>query len=486
MINESLSSIELCDSYPTDFPFSPEQIYPEYPFKDFSSSPNPVYQAVRNHLKNLKLDKNNFDTVRWNPLGEFNLIGKKIVIKPNWVKHFHPSGEDVWCIITHPSFIRVIIDYIYIATQGRCQVTIGDSPIRSTDFGKVIQVSKINELQKYFSTKGLSFKIEDFRLERGISNKNNRVIKIVKMPADSEMYVRMALDESSWHCEIDSSYDNYRVTKYNRKLMSDYHQMGKHSYLIARTVMESDFLINLPKMKTHRKAGVTLSLKNLIGTCSSKDCLPHHRRGAKSDSSDEYRKPDFIQWIGVCFREWGDMFQTFWLQKPLRFIAGLLIRADQKIRTNLGQEFYTEGSWYGNDTIWRTCLDLNIILRHGQADGVVNGKHTPRKYLSIIDGVLGGEKEAPLQPTPIKSEITVAGFNPVVCDYVATRTMGLSPEKIPIIRNSFLPSKLPLCAFDPEQIEVFSSTPNLAGKATTIGAVQPFEPSSGWKGHIEC
>jgi len=34
---------------------------------------------------------------------------------------------------------------------------------------------------------------------------------------------------------------------------------------LPRTVLEADFIVSMPKVKTHHWAGVTLSMKNLFG-----------------------------------------------------------------------------------------------------------------------------------------------------------------------------------------------------------------------------
>ena len=47
------------------------------------------------------------------------------------------------------------------------------------------------------------------------------------------------------------------------KLAADYSGLG-HLWL-PRTVLESDFLVSMPKVKTHHWAGVTLSMKNMFG-----------------------------------------------------------------------------------------------------------------------------------------------------------------------------------------------------------------------------
>jgi uncharacterized protein (DUF362 family) len=47
------------------------------------------------------------------------------------------------------------------------------------------------------------------------------------------------------------------------KLKADYSAMGE--LWLPRTVLDSDFLVSMPKVKTHHWAGVTLSLKNMFG-----------------------------------------------------------------------------------------------------------------------------------------------------------------------------------------------------------------------------
>jgi uncharacterized protein (DUF362 family) len=51
-------------------------------------------------------------------------------------------------------------------------------------------------------------------------------------------------------------------------------------FLIARDILEADLVVNVPKLKAHKKAGITCCLKNLIGINGNKEYLPHHRKGA--------------------------------------------------------------------------------------------------------------------------------------------------------------------------------------------------------------
>ena len=56
--------------YPEAPPYHPSEAYPEYPFGTaLSQSPNAAFRAVRETLALLGLDRENFGTPRWNPLG---------------------------------------------------------------------------------------------------------------------------------------------------------------------------------------------------------------------------------------------------------------------------------------------------------------------------------------------------------------------------------------------------------------------------------
>jgi uncharacterized protein (DUF362 family) len=481
----NLTSFEFCDEYPVESPFSPGIKYPEYPFSDISSKPNKVYDVVRKHLYNLGLDKDNYGKESWNPFKEFCLTRKKILIKPNWVKHVHPHNENIWCLITHPSFIRVILDYIFIETKGNCSVVIGDSPVQEADFNKIIEISQIKELQYYFVNHGLNIEIEDFRYERVLRDRRHLLIKTEVLSKDPGKSVVISLAGSSLHSDIDSNYKRYRVTDYDKKTMREHHRPGHHEYLLSKTAIECDFFINIPKAKTHRKAGVTLSLKNLVGINCSKDWLPHHRQGVKSQRADEYKDFFLFQWLSVYFGELSEMQKKPFLRKFYfslsKFVFAKLHNRTCKI---LHLIYYSEGSWYGNDTIWRTCLDLNRILLYTDRRGKL-GTKIEKDYLTIIDGVIGGEKEGPLEPTPVNSNFVIASLNPLLADYVAARCMGLNPMRIPIIKYCFSDMDFPICNIKSEEIEVVSSSIEMNGSANSIAYNKKFIPSQGWEKHIE-
>ena len=58
--------------------------------------------------------------------------------------------------------------------------------------------------------------------------------------------------------------------------------------MISRTALQSDVFINLPKLKTHKKVGVTLNLKNLVGINGNKNWLPHYAIGSPEENGDQF------------------------------------------------------------------------------------------------------------------------------------------------------------------------------------------------------
>lgn len=58
--------------------------------------------------------------------------------------------------------------------------------------------------------------------------------------------------------------------------------IGNQRIRIARTALEADFFVNLPKIKTHAEAMVSLSLKNMIGCVVGQDKRKIHRSLAEN------------------------------------------------------------------------------------------------------------------------------------------------------------------------------------------------------------
>jgi hypothetical protein len=216
-----------------------------------------------------------------------------------------------------------------------------------------------------------------------------------------------------------------------------------------------------------------------VGINGHKDWLPHHTNLSVDEGGDEYLRPSFRKRLDTRLDERVDTTNIRLGKYALR--AGRkLIKLSGKVAPF--PDPYFEGSWWGNDTLWRTVLDLNQILFYADEEGCIN-QAAQRRYLSLVDGFLAGEGEGPLEPTPRACGLLIAGFLPAGVDSICARVIGFDPEKIPLIRHAL---ETPWLTPPGQKIEVVSNetrwTAALSWKRRdSLG----FQPSRGWLGHIE-
>jgi len=143
------------------------------------------------------------------------------------------------------------------------------------------------------------------------------------------------------------------------------------------------------------------------------------------------------------------------------------------------------GNWYGNDTCWRMTLDLNRILLYSDTNGKL--RNTPKRYFSVIDGIIGMDGDGPVTGNPKPAGLIVAGFNPVSVDVVCTSLIGFDYRKIPMLYRAFDKGTYPLAEFYPDDISIISNEDSLKVPLHQLvkQRVLNFEPHFGWKGHVE-
>jgi len=145
--------------------------------------------------------------ILWDGLKLFNLnvTGKSVLLKPNLVDYI-PEAE----INTHPLLIAAAAECF--RCLGAKSVTVAEGPGHQRDTQLVVQGTG---LEQYL---------------------NEQRIPFVDLNRDEVMKVR---------------------------LRADYSRL-KHLWL-PRTVLEAEFIVSMPKVKTHHWSGVTLSMKNMFG-----------------------------------------------------------------------------------------------------------------------------------------------------------------------------------------------------------------------------
>lgn len=147
------------------------------------------------------------------------------------------------------------------------------------------------------------------------------------------------------------------------------------------------------------------------------------------------------------------------------------------------------GNWYGNDTIWRMCLDLNKLLLYGNPDGSLREgvAHNRKRHFALVDGMIAGEGRGPMNPDPVPAGVLVFGIHPPSVDAACAYLMGFDPLKLPIVREAFRCEFLPLSDHAVDDIRVVSNVSAWNGPLLSLpeDSTYHFEPHFGWKGHIE-
>src|SRR5207302_4927127 len=103
-------------------------------------------------------------------------------------------------------------------------------------------------------------------------------------------------------------------------------------------------------------------------------------------------------------------------------------------KENLAGSFYVgSGSWFGNDSIWRMVYDLNMIILFAHINGGALRDRPQREVVSILDGIVAGEANGPLQPLPVNANALLAARNPFLLDFAMARLMGFDFRKIRLL-----------------------------------------------------
>ena len=488
-----------CMQYPEP-PFHPPVSFPELNNKKKDKS-NRVYELVRKLLHDFGMDNQNYGTSAWNPFKELIKPGDKVVIKPNLVFHTHNNGKHgVEAMITHASILRPLIDYVLKASKNSAEITICDVPLQSACWKTIVEDNNYNYLVEYYKKKNIFIRLSDFRLRKVYCNKYGIIDKIVKLSGDASGNCAVDLGNNSCFMPIIKYSKKMTVTDYRPGTVGKHHNKKRNEYLIPRTILNCDVFINLPKMKTHMKAGVTLCLKNLIGINADKSWIAHHRHGGIRRGGDEFDtlpKRFFFEYRFINFAKRCKA-GVFFLTRvffPIRYVASFIRdkingTSERKNTDNIYSKFkekrrVTEGSWHKNDTLWRSIVDLNRILFFADSNGIMQNKKQ-RRYFAIVDGITGMDGNGPMQGSPKNSGCLVASYNPVACDYVTAILIGMDPEKIPSINECFNINKYSICDFKPEEIQVESNI-NLYKSIHTLPFAKSlkFLPPVNWQGHVE-
>lgn len=407
--------------------------------------------------------------------GELIPKGARVLIKPNFVMHENQGPWGIEPLITHPSLIRASV-HAALRTEA-AEVVVGDAPIQICDFEKLLRITKLDEWAEELMRREPRFKgIRDFR------RTTCEFVDGIRVQSENlqteDRFVLFDLASDSLLEPITDDHESFRVTCYDPRLMAQTHRRGRHRYLVARDVIEADVIINLPKLKTHMKAGITCALKNLIGINGNKEFLPHHRIGGSNVGGDCYPGRSHVKrTLEYVADQQNSTNVSFAMSKLWSNVSRQLYRALHLTGDKLG----IEGSWSGNDTIWRTCLDLNRVLLYGRADASL-ADEPQRRVVHLVDAIIAGQGNGPLAPEPLPMNLILAAENAAAMDCVGARLLGYNPALIPISREAFGRFRWPLTAFASEDISLIGDLG--AGRADQILAARKSLVTSyplGWR-----
>ena len=410
--------------------------------------------------------------------------GQKVVIKPNWVREGHIDKPDEWeHIITHPVIVEAVAEIVVEKMHGNGELKVMDSPMSSSSFGKVVKRGNIKEKLLQLNASGVNVQVLDLRRVRDYM-KGDILISSKDLPGDPAGFLEIDLHKDS--LLSDKKNKQYFGADYDVKQLRTLHNEENNIYHIAKSVLEADVVINLPKLKTHRLAGLTGALKNLVGITVMKNSIPHYTIGTPENNGDDYKekssKSQFeISVLSIMRKIWkkkNPVINSFFI--PLKKIYALV--ADRKDKQSI-----RGGIWYGNDTVWRAVLDLNRILLYADKNGVMQTTQQ-REYLTILDAVYAGENHGPLKPDKKVCNTILVGSNPVAVDTVACAIMGYDYKKVPTVREGYRVKKYPLINTEAENIVLISDSKEFHEKKLadiSWDTSFQFVPQFGWKGHIE-
>jgi uncharacterized protein (DUF362 family) len=404
--------------------------------------------------------------------------GARVLVKPNWVTHANHGPWGVEPLYTHPAVIRGVVEELLRAAPDH--VLVGDAPLQSCDFDRLVGESGLSGWSAELRGRDSRFAgLADFRRTRCVFENGIRTASEDELPLDQ--FVLFDLGRDSLLEPVTDSRANFRVTQYDPDKLGRTHGRGRHQYLVSREVIAADVIVNLPKLKTHKKAGITSALKNLIGINGNKEFLPHHRVGGSEVGGDCY--PGRSRVKRALEFTLDQLNRT--TARPRQRAWHLSERVLNRLARASGDQLGVEGSWSGNDTIWRTCLDLNRILRYGRLDGTL-ADEPQRQVLNVVDAIMAGQGDGPLSPQPLPLGLLLAGSNSAAVDLVGALLLGYEPSNVSIVRESFSRFHWPLTQFGVDDVILRGALGDGPVESVLASAWSPpeIEYPVGWLGAV--
>ena len=285
-------------------------------------------------------------------------------MKPNFIRHWNPAGGGtIASVITHGSILRAVADYAFLAAGAEGSVAIAEAPQHDCDWDEIRRIAGLDALVRFYEEAlGRELELIDLRRE-SVVYRDGVIVERRPLPGDPRGYRLVDLGARSAFTGSGIDPHRFRGADYDPGPTAQHHLDGRNEYLLSETVLSADLVVNLPKLKTHKKTGVTLALKNLVGINGDKNLLPHHCVGSAAEGGDEYPGRSALDRARSLATE---------LARGLlkRGIGARAVRLVRRVETAArGDAFIRSGNWHGNRTTWRMCVDLNRCLYYSDARG---------------------------------------------------------------------------------------------------------------------
>ena len=462
----------------TEPPCNPTANYPELnalPWCSKTDPENRTYDLFRQMLMEAGFDKDNQGTDKWNPLEQMLGNANNIVIKPNLVIH---KVKEMKCsiegLVVHASVLRPLLDYLLLAskrTEHNVRITVADTPIQSADFKSMCTGNGFIELLDFYRQSGQDIPLLDLRKEQAIINDRFLILHRKPLPGDPAGVREVDLGTSSYHYRPDEPDIIYSIQDFDASVTNYNHFGETHRYGFAQSILDADLIINICKLKSHRMAGVTLSLKNIVGANISKDYLPHYRPGGPAEGGDEFSTNSYYKNLVRNVREFFNRKARAFLS-PVHRVMKSFAHFIERRKGELGWDTVYYGAWYGNNTLWRTIADINTVLYYADNEGRLHDSRQ-RRQVCIADGIVGMEGNGPTKGTDIHAGVLAYGDDPVEFDAKLTYLMGFDPDKLKHIAHWKEKGPHHIGLFPENVKQEMEPCPNL-------GFLEP----SGWKGRM--
>jgi uncharacterized protein (DUF362 family) len=409
------------------------------------------------------------------PFGGAIPSGARVIVKPNWVIHRNRGPWGLEPLVTDPMLIRAVVDGVLAANPAR--VLVGDAPLQGCDFERLLSETGLDRWAADLAAREPRFGgVRDFRRTTCEFRYGVRMAREDQVPEAD--FVLFDLGAESLLEPITDARGSFRVTQYDPRELRKTHAPGRHRYLVARAIVEADVVVNVPKLKTHCKAGITSALKNLVGINGNKEFLPHHRVGGASHGGDCYPGGSMLKRAIELALDQSNLADS---PGPRAFAWSATGDVLGRILQRMGDEIGVEGAWSGNDTVWRTCLDLNRILHYGRPDGTL-AECAQRRVLHVVDARVAGQGDGPLAPEPLHLGLLLGGGNPAAVDWVGAHLLGYDPRRVALAREAFGRFRWPIAAFEPDEVRLAGDLADETGSlAGALGAAPAVKHPPGWR-----